>query len=53
MAFGAGPDGLAYPSWERNSQLDEEREALRRADTIIAKLARANEEQTRTIREPG
>jgi len=32
-------------------QLDEEREARRRADTIIAQLARANEEQARTIRE--
>jgi excisionase family DNA binding protein len=32
-------------------QLDEEREALRRAYTIIAQLARANEELTRTIRE--
>jgi hypothetical protein len=29
----------------------EEREARRRADTIIAQLARANEEQARTIRE--
>jgi len=32
-------------------QLAEEREARRRADTIIAQLARANEEQARTIRE--
>jgi hypothetical protein len=32
-------------------QLDEEREARRRADTIIAQLARATEEQARTIRE--
>jgi excisionase family DNA binding protein len=32
-------------------QLDEEREARRRADTIIAQLARANEEQARTIGE--
>jgi hypothetical protein len=32
-------------------QLGEEREARRRADTIIAQLARANEEQARTIRE--
>ena len=32
-------------------QLDEERESRRRADTIIAQLARANEEQARTIRE--
>jgi DNA-binding Lrp family transcriptional regulator len=32
-------------------QLSEEREARRRADTIIAQLARANEEQARTIRE--
>jgi hypothetical protein len=32
-------------------QLDEEREARRRADTIIAQLARANEEQARAIRE--
>src|SRR5918993_4589498 len=32
-------------------QLHEEREARRRADTIIAQLARANEEQARTIRE--
>jgi excisionase family DNA binding protein len=32
-------------------QLDEEREGRRRADTIIAQLARANEEQARTIRE--
>ena len=32
-------------------QLAEEREARRRADTIIAQLARANEEQSRTIRE--
>jgi chromosome segregation ATPase len=32
-------------------QLTEEREARRRADTIIAQLARANEEQARTIRE--
>jgi excisionase family DNA binding protein len=32
-------------------QLDEERDARRRADTIIAQLARANEEQARTIRE--
>ena len=31
-------------------QLSEEREARRRADTIIAQLARANEEQARTIR---
>jgi hypothetical protein len=31
-------------------QLAEEREARRRADTIIAQLARANEEQARTIR---
>jgi hypothetical protein len=31
-------------------QLDEEREARRRADTIIAQLAKANEEQARTIR---
>ncbi len=31
-------------------QLGEEREARRRADTIIAKLSRANEEQARTIR---
>ena len=33
------------------SQLDEEREARRRADTIIAQLARTTEEQARTIRE--
>jgi hypothetical protein len=32
-------------------QLDEEREARRRADTTIAQLARANQEQARTIRE--
>jgi hypothetical protein len=32
-------------------QLAEEREARRRADTIIAQLARANEEQARAIRE--
>jgi hypothetical protein len=32
-------------------QLAEEREARPRADTIIAQLARANEEQARTIRE--
>jgi hypothetical protein len=32
-------------------QLAAEREARRRADTIIAQLARANEEQARTIRE--
>jgi excisionase family DNA binding protein len=32
-------------------QLDEEREARRRADTIIAQLARTTEEQARTIRE--
>ena len=32
-------------------QLAEEREARRRADTIIAQLARASEEQARTIRE--
>jgi hypothetical protein len=32
-------------------QLAEEREARRRADTIIAQLARATEEQARTIRE--
>jgi hypothetical protein len=32
-------------------QLTEEREARRRADTIIAQLARATEEQARTIRE--
>jgi hypothetical protein len=32
-------------------QLAEEREARQRADTIIAQLARANEEQARTIRE--
>ena len=32
-------------------QLDEEREARRRADTIIAQLARANEAQAHTIRE--
>jgi hypothetical protein len=32
-------------------QLEAEREARRRADTIIAQLARANEEQARTIRE--
>jgi hypothetical protein len=32
-------------------QLAEEREARRRADTIIVQLARANEEQARTIRE--
>jgi excisionase family DNA binding protein len=32
-------------------QLAEEREARRRADTIIAQLARANEEQAHTIRE--
>jgi hypothetical protein len=32
-------------------QLAEEREARRRADTIIAQLARANAEQARTIRE--
>src|SRR5215217_9762456 len=32
-------------------QLAEEHEARRRADTIIAQLARANEEQARTIRE--
>jgi excisionase family DNA binding protein len=32
-------------------QLDDEREARRRADTIIAQLARATEEQARTIRE--
>ncbi len=32
-------------------QLAEELEARRRADTIIAQLARANEEQARTIRE--
>ena len=32
-------------------QLVEEREARRRADTIIAQLARANEEQARAIRE--
>lgn len=31
-------------------QLAEEREARRRADTIIAQLARANEEQAQTIR---
>ena len=31
-------------------QLVEEREARRRADTILAQLARANEEQARTIR---
>jgi hypothetical protein len=32
-------------------QLDEEREARRRADTTIAQLVRANQEQARTIRE--
>jgi hypothetical protein len=32
-------------------QLDEEREARRRADMIIAQLARTTEEQARTIRE--
>jgi hypothetical protein len=32
-------------------RLDEERESRRRADTIIAQLSRANEEQARTIRE--
>jgi hypothetical protein len=32
-------------------QLAEEREARRRADTIIAQLARTTEEQARTIRE--
>jgi excisionase family DNA binding protein len=32
-------------------QLHEEREARRRADTIIAQLARTSEEQARTIRE--
>jgi hypothetical protein len=32
-------------------QLDEEREACRRADTIIAQLVRAIEEQAHTIRE--
>ncbi len=31
-------------------QLAEEREARRRADTILAQLSRANEEQARTIR---
>ncbi len=31
-------------------QLAEEREARRRADTIIAQLAQSNEEQARTIR---
>jgi excisionase family DNA binding protein len=31
-------------------ELGEEREARRRADTILAQLARANEEQARTIR---
>ena len=31
-------------------QVEEEREARRRADTILAQLARANEEQARTIR---
>ncbi len=32
-------------------RLDEEQEARRRTDTILAQLARANEEQARTIRE--
>jgi hypothetical protein len=32
-------------------RLDEERESRRRADTIIAQLSRANEEQARSIRE--
>ncbi len=40
-------DQVAY----LREQLAEEREARRRADTIIAQLARANEEQARTIRE--
>ena len=31
-------------------ELEEEREARRRADTILAQLARANEQQARTIR---
>jgi hypothetical protein len=31
-------------------QVEEEREARRRADTILAQLSRANEEQARTIR---
>ncbi len=31
-------------------QLEEERESRRRADTILAQLSRANEEQARTIR---
>ncbi len=31
-------------------QLEQEREARRRADTIIAQLAQSNEEQARTIR---
>lgn len=34
-------------------RLDEEQEARRRTDTILAQLARANEEQARTIRELG
>jgi predicted ArsR family transcriptional regulator len=61
-----GPDRLTEHTAERTEptedrtaeliatlreQLAEEREARRRADTIIAQLARANEEQARTIRE--
>jgi hypothetical protein len=40
-------DQVAY----MREQLAEEREARRRADTIIAQLAQANAEQARTIRE--
>jgi hypothetical protein len=40
-------DQVAY----MRGQLAEEREARRRADTIIAQLAQANAEQARTIRE--
>jgi hypothetical protein len=50
-AQGERPDDLQEQLGYLRRQLDEEREALRRADTTIARLARANEEQARTIRE--
>jgi chromosome segregation ATPase len=50
-AQGERPDDLQEQLGYLRRRLDEEREALRRADTTIARLARAKEEQARTIRE--
>lgn len=50
-AQGERLDDLREQLGHLRRQLDEERQALRQADTIIAQLARANEVQARTIRE--